>query len=368
MFVKSVTIQNFRNIKEAAVDLSGGVNILIGDNAQGKTNFLEAIYVCATGRSQRALHDYEMVNFNCSEAHVLCMVQDTTKDSIYVKLRKDAKKAMAVNGVTIRALGDLFGILLAVIFSPEDLRLVKAGPGERRRFMDLEICQLSAVYYHELQQYYRVLRQRNALLKKMKSRREPDDTLDIWDEQLAGHGEEIMRLREGFILHLDELALNINRRITKEREELRIVYKPYAQKGSLLGRIQKSKERDIQQGSTSVGIHKDDILFLINNADGRVYGSQGQQRTAALSTKLAQIDLIRQQKNKNPVLLLDDVMSELDKTRQQHLMESVSDLQVFLTCTGTEDFLNFDICNKNHDKNKIFHVKEGVVQNVVRVQ
>ena len=365
MVVKSVSVQNFRNIKNAAVNLNCGLNMLIGDNAQGKTNFLEAVYLCATGRSQRAVHDGELIAFESSTARVQCIVQDTTQDSIYVMLRKDAKKAMAVNGLTIKALSELFGILLAVIFSPEDLRLLKAGPVERRRFMDLEICQLSKVYYHELQQYYRVLRQRNALLKRMKNKKDPEDTLTIWDEQLANHGEKIMSMREGFIEHLNDIAPGIHRRITREREVLRIVYKPHVQKGSLLSRVQKSRERDLLQGSTSVGIHKDDILFLINDADGRVYGSQGQQRTAALSTKLAQIDLIRQQKDKKPVLLLDDVMSELDAHRQQYLLESVSDLQVLITCTGVED-----IAGKHKDiKNiGIYHVKEGVIQNGIRVQ
>jgi DNA replication and repair protein RecF len=335
--------------------MGGGVNILYGDNAQGKTNFLEAAYICATGRSQRGASDREMIRFGRKEAHVSVETGDGSR--IDVHLRRDGKKSAAVNHTPVRRLGELFGNLLTVVFSPEDLKLIKSGPAERRRFMDIELCQLNRVYYYELQQYYRALKQRNNLLKDIRRRAGAMDTLPVWDRQLAEHGKKIIGHRNVFVDLLNPIASDIHGRITSGRETLYIGYAPDTPADSLEERLTKSHEKDIAQGGTSVGVHRDDLIFSINGVDCRIYGSQGQQRTASLSAKLAEVRFIRRHKGHDPVLLLDDVLSELDKDRQRFLLESMEHIQIIMTCTGAEDILR-----KAPEGSKIMRVTDGRVE------
>jgi len=280
-------------------------------------------------------------------------------DKIDIHLKKEAKKGIAVNGIALKKLGELFGTCHAVIFSPEDLNLVKNGPVERRRFMDMEICQMNVVYYYNLQNYYKILKQRNHLLKEIQKKPTLKDTLFIWDKQLVDMGKRIIDARSDFLIQLNKIASKKQNRLTGGNDTLEIIYKPNSTAQQLEQKITNTHQRDILLGATQYGPHKDDIVFLINGKDVKQYGSQGQQRTTALSAKLAEIDLIEQQTAQKPILLLDDVFSELDKNRQNFLMESIGHLQTVLTCTGIEDVI------KEYVKQAyLFHVEKGEIKRI----
>ncbi|MBP3307411.1 MAG: DNA replication/repair protein RecF, partial [Anaerotignum sp.] len=330
MYITEVSLQNFRNLAQLKIEPSEGINVIYGSNAQGKTNFLESLYFCAMGRSLRGKSDQQLIRFDEEESHIRMLVQRKQRyDRIDVHLKKDEKKGIAVNGLPVRKLGDLFGTLYAVIFSPEDLSLVKDGPGERRRFLDMELCQLSKVYYYDLQQYYRILKQRNNLLKEIQKKPQLQETLFVWDDQLAEYGERIIAARKRFLIRLDEIAAEKLSQLTGGRDHLQTIYKPNCEEGMLAEKLRKNIDRDIYFGSTQSGPHKDDILFSIDGREVKVYGSQGQQRTTALAARLAEIDLIREETGEEPVLLLDDVFSELDENRQKFLLQSIEGLQAF---------------------------------------
>lgn len=361
MWVKELSIQNFRNFKGLQVNLKNNINVVYGDNANGKTNLIEAIYLCATGKSQRAGHDRELVSFGKTEAHLQATVLEGQDNSAQLKIdvhlfSEGKKKGIAVDHVPIKKLSQLFGLFLVVIFTPEDLRIVKAGPAERRTFMDIELCQLSGTYYHALHRYYKALRQRNNLLKSIYKDRSLADTLSVWDTPLCEYGSQIMQHRLNFVQDIGDIASRIHSNITGKKESLSLHYRPQVT-SDYEERIKRSAERDILLGNTSVGIHKDDLAFVINGNDVRTYGSQGQQRTAALSVKLAEIELIKARTRSTPVLLLDDVLSELDESRQGFLFKHIGEIQTILTCTGVEDVLkrtSSDTCN-------IMKMVEGVI-------
>jgi len=341
MWVKELSLKDFRNFEDIHVNLENGMNVLYGDNANGKTNLLEAIYFCATGKSQRAGQDRELIRFGKKESHIRVSVANDVKRSIDVHLFYEGrKKGIAVDKVPIKNLSQLFGILLVIVFTPEDLRIIKAGPAERRSFLDLELCQLSKSYYHALKQYHKALKQRNNLLKKIPKDKSLQDTLSVWDEPLCKYGVQIMSHRSVFIDEIAACAKKIHSDITGGRETLCLAYKTQVTEGEQYKiKLQKSAERDIILGSTAFGIHKDDILFTVDANDVRTYGSQGQQRTAALSVKLAELELVRQRTGHAPVLLLDDIFSELDDKRQQFLVNYINGTQTILTCTGMEGVL-----------------------------
>ena len=357
MYITEVSLQNFRNLAQLKIEPSEGINVIYGSNAQGKTNFLESLYFCAMGRSLRGKSDQQLIRFDAEESHIRMMVQrKNLYDRIDVHLKKDEKKGIAVNGLPVRKMGDLFGTLYAVIFSPEDLSLVKDGPAERRRFLDMELCQLSKVYYYDLQQYYRILKQRNNLLKEIQKKPQLQETLFVWDDQLAEYGERIIAARKRFLIRLDEIAAEKLSQLTGGRDHLQTIYKPNCEEGMLAEKLRKNIDRDIYFGSTQSGPHKDDILFSIDGREVKVYGSQGQQRTTALAARLAEIDLIREETGEEPVLLLDDVFSELDENRQKFLLQSIEGLQAFVTCTGIEDSVR-----KYISKDNLFYVENGVI-------
>jgi len=346
MRVRKVALRDFRNFTDLQTFLGDGVNIVYGGNAQGKTNFLESIYFCAMGRSQRAGNDRELVRFGQHEAHIQALIEENAHGparTIDVHIKKsENKKGIAVDHIPIRKMNELFGTLLVVMFSPEDLRLVKSGPAERRTFMDMELCQLSAVYYHALRQYHHALKQRNNLLKSIPRDASLTETVFIWDEQLCMYARQIMQHRSEFIDWINRLAGAVHGQMTGGTETLDISYHPgVGDIDSYAERLRRGLQRDIQLGSTSVGPHKDDLLFSVNGNDARVFGSQGQQRTAALAAKLAEVEIIRQRRGTSPVLLLDDVLSELDGKRQAFLIDYIGreGLQTVITCTGVEDIV-----------------------------
>jgi len=361
MFVRNITANDFRNLSFSNVPLSPGINILYGNNAQGKTNILETVYFCAIGRSPRADNNRELVRFGSNEAYVKV---DVSKDDInfiidaHIQIAgSKSTKTLSVDKVMVKNTRELFGRLMVVLFSPEDLRLIKAGPAERRRFMDIEICQLSPVYYSDLRDYHRALKQRNQLLKILRKDHKQRDSLHIWDEQLNINGCRIMATRSAFVKKINEIAKEIHNNITEGKEELTLTYQPKIENPQDYRIImEKSHERDLVAGTTSMGIHKDDILFTINGIPARNFGSQGQQRTAALSAKLAEIEIMRNGAKSPPVLLLDDVLSELDGSRQKYLLTQINDLQTIITCTGLEDVLTSNVNQAN-----VMQVKNGEV-------
>lgn len=332
-------------------------NIFYGDNAQGKTNILEAVYLSGTTKSHRGTKDKDMIQFGANESHIETIVEKNgIKYQIDMHLKKNSPKGIAINKIPIRKASELFGIINIVFFSPEDLNIIKNGPGERRRFIDLELSQLDKVYLNNLSNYNRIVNQRNHLLKEIDYNKGALETLDIWDIQLIQYGNKIIERRQKFIEEINKIIFNIHKKLTGNREDIKIVYEPSNGALSFEQALLKNKEKDLRIKSTSVGPHRDDIAFLVSDIDIRKYGSQGQQRTAALSLKLSEIELVKQSIHDTPVLLLDDVLSELDKHRQNYLLDSIHDIQTLITCTGVDEFVNhrFSI-------NKVFHVQNGQV-------
>lgn len=357
MIVTKLELSNFRNYKLLKLDLDSKTNILYGNNAQGKTNVLESIYMCSTTKSHRSNKDYELINFDSDESHIKLFINKNGREKrIDIHLRKNKSKGIAINGIPIKKASELFGIFNVIIFSPEDLNIIKNGPAERRKFIDMELCQLDKIYVYNLVNYNKVLGQRNQLLKDLYFRPELKQTLDVWDMQLAEYGSKVIKRREEFIREISEILIPIHNELTDNQEEIDIKYEKNCEPEKLYENIIANRERDIKYKTTSVGPHRDDIIFLNRGKNIRIYGSQGQKRTIALSLKLAEIELVKSLINDTPVLLLDDVLSELDSKRQNHLLKSLDNIQTIITCTGLDEFI------ENRFKiNKVFQVADGVV-------
>lgn len=361
MYVENVKIKNFRNLKEQEVSLCENINIFSGLNASGKTSFLEAIYLSAIGRSFKTHYDKEIIEFSKNDLYINTVVnRNGVLNKISINISKNKNKSIILNGMPLKKLGDLLGTIYIVSFTPEDLGLIKQGPSIRRHFIDMELCQISNIYYYELKQYNQILRQRNALLKKIKENSTLIDTMFIWDEKLILHGNNIIKFREEFIKKISDIANEIHSSLTNNKEHLKIVYKNNVSSVNFEKKLTASLKKDIIFGSTSVGVHKDDIEFYINDKEVKSFASQGQQRTVSLSTKLAEIKLIELEKNEKPVLLLDDVLSELDKNRQEYLLNNILELQTIITCTGVEDLIN-GLNNINYGNIKVFSVDSGII-------
>lgn len=357
MYIESLELKNFRNYEELSIVLDPGTNILYGDNAQGKTNVLEAVYLCGTTKSHRGSKDKEMIRFEQDESHIRMMVKkDGVSHKIDMHLKKNKSKGIAIDGVPIRKASELFGIVNIVFFSPEDLNIIKNGPAERRRFLDSEICQLSRLYMIELANYNKVVAQRNKLLKEISFSGRMADTLEIWDEQMVRYGKSIISERKKFISRLNDILSEIHQNLTGGKEQILITYEPNVSEEAFSEELKAGRERDLRFGQSYTGPHRDDFCVRVNDIDIRKYGSQGQQRTAALSLKLAEIRLVEEEIHDTPVLLLDDVLSELDGSRQNYLLQSIHSIQTLITCTGLDEFV------ENHfEANSVFQVVEGSV-------
>ena len=358
MFVKSLNVQNFRNYENISIDLSPGINVFYGNNAQGKTNLLEAVYLLATARSHRTTNEKECIRQGKDEA-ILKVVLDIRgkEEKIDIHLRKTGRKTIQINGYPITKISELIGRMHVVVFSPEDLSLIKNGPTQRRKFIDMEISQVDPIYLYNLQQYYKVLRQRNHLLKNVLHPSLVQDTIFAWDEQLSHYGVLIMKRRKTFVEQLEVTTAKIHESITKEKEKLTIFYDHAMpmEEGEYLSLLKKNLEKDMKYGTTGCGVQHDDMILYLNGADVRIYGSQGQQRTTALSLKLAEMRMMREEVKDDPILLLDDVMSELDKDRQIQLAEYIKNSQTIITCTGIEDSI------KQLPSGKMFYVENGML-------
>ena len=357
MIIKSIELSNFRNYESLNIQFDRGTNILYGDNAQGKTNILEAAYLSGTTKSHKSSKDKEMIRFNCEEAHIRTIVEKNEKEyQIDMHLRSRGSKGVAVNKIPIKKASELFGILNIVFFSPEDLNIIKEGPAERRRFLDSELCQLDKLYLSDLTKYNKILNQRNKLLKDINFRPDLMETLSVWDMQLVETGKRIIQRRKIFIEELNEIIGQIHSNISGGKEHLILKYEPNIDDIFFGDDLIKAKQKDLKLCQTTVGPHRDDMLFSVNGIDIRKFGSQGQQRTSALSLKLSEIEIVKKSIHNTPVLLLDDVLSELDSNRQNYLLNSISDIQTIITCTGLEEFV------KNRFQiNKVFKVINGKV-------
>ena len=358
MNIRSIELKNFRNYENLEISFDEGTNILFGDNAQGKTNILEAAYMSGTTKSHKGSRDREMIRFGEEEAHLKTVVVRGGREyQIDMHLKKNRAKGIAIDKIPIKKASELFGILNIVFFSPEDLNIIKNGPVERRRFLDSELCQLDRIYLADLTNYNKILAQRNKLLKDMIYRPSLSDTLPVWDMQLIETGKKIIRRRKQFVDELREIVSDIHYRISGGKEELFLKYEPNIDDIFFEDELSRAKEKDKKLCQTSVGPHRDDLLFSIGDVDIRKYGSQGQQRTSALSLKLSEIELVRKSISDTPVLLLDDVLSELDSSRQNYLLNNISDTQTIITCTGLDEFVN-----SKFRMDKIFKIVEGTVE------
>ena len=361
MQVTDVRLVNFRNYASLSLHPDSGLCVLTGENAAGKTNVLESIFLCALGRSHRTSRDAELIREGEEGAYVgLTLRTLGGTRSIEARLRSGERKKLAVDGAPLTRSGELMGCLNVVMFAPEDLQLVKDGPAERRRFLDMEISQRKPKYYYALQQYNLALRQRNALLKDTGMNVAPG-AIDPWNEQLAVLGAGIALERAEHAARLSDVARTLHETLSDGQEQLTLTYQPnlplddptrVIDAARVL--LEQSVERDVYRGFTTVGPHRDDLGLSLNGRDARVYGSQGQQRTVVLSMKLAELEILRQDRGEPPVLLLDDVFSELDKRRQQMLVIAVQGCQTFLTCTHLEE-----LAEAGAERMQVYSVQNG---------
>ncbi|MDR0405492.1 MAG: DNA replication/repair protein RecF [Clostridiales bacterium] len=342
MYVDEIQLNDFRNYKDGYAAFSQGVNVIYGGNARGKTNILEAVYLLSSARSHRLSRENEMIRFGEKTARITAKFHSRGRDNIgEMTLFPDKKKQIKINRVPIGKTSGLMGFLNTVMFCPEDLRLVKGSPRERRRMMDLGICQLSKKYFHALSQYVKVLEQRNRLLKENPG----SQSLWVWDEKLVQYGVEVMLHRKRYLATLGGEARNVHGGICGER--LDVAYRCGAAIGDFddreaaarqfLADLERCHGREQRFGMSLSGPHRDDFSIVIDDREARLYGSQGQQRTAALSLKMAEVSLLRDGTGETPVLLLDDVMSELDLSRQSYILNHIGGVQVIITCTAEPD-------------------------------
>ena len=343
MRLLSLEVANYRNIAAAQLEPGRELTVICGNNGQGKTNLLEAIVYLSCGKSPRAHGDRELIGFDRQDALLTGQIFSRQREFVTdIRLSRSKRRSMTVNGVKAKNGAALSDVLHTVFFAPEDLFLIRAGAAERRRFMDMQLSQLRPAYFYALQRAVRTLNQRNALLKDIARNPSLLPTLDMWDEQLARVGAVICENRREAVGRLDELARAAHLSLTGGREELRLRYvsqvadAPDAYE-ALLARLSRARSEDLRRMTTTVGIHRDDIAITIDGKEARTFASQGQQRSAVLSLKLAQLELAGAESGEAPILMLDDVMSELDPSRRRQLIERIDRVQTFVTCTDLSD-------------------------------
>lgn len=355
MIIESLELKDFRNYSLASFEFDSGTNVIYGDNAQGKTNILEAIYLGAMTKSHRGSRDPELIRFGQEEAHIrMFFCKNSVRHKIDLHLRKNKGKGIAVDGIPIKRASELIGTLHVVFFSPEDLNIIKNGPSERRKFLNSEISQMDRIYYSNLADYNKVLQQRNQLLKDIYFRPSLMPTLDVWDQQLVHYGSRIIESRAAYIKELAEVVKGLHSKLTGGREEIEISYEPDVTIEEFPEKLSKARETDLKFHTTSAGPHRDDFKVMTDGMDVRHFGSQGQQRSAALSLKLSEIDFVEKKTGDTPILLLDDVLSELDRSRQGMVLSEIRKGQTFITCTGMDELIE-----NNYPMNKIFHISRG---------
>lgn len=358
MYIKNLQLKNFRNYEELNIELNNGVNVFIGDNAQGKTNILESIYYCSLAKSHRTSKDKELVNWDKSEAYIKAYIAKNRLDKkIEIKIFRDGKKGININSIKISKIAELIGVFNAVLFSPEDLKIVKESPSHRRKFLDMELCKLNSKYYHNLVQYNKALNERNTTLKKWGENLE--SVIEVYNTQLAKYGSYVIKERLKYIEMLNKKGKLIHSEITSGNEEIGFDYITNLKdigniEQELKETLDRSIKHDFEKKTTSYGPHRDDFSIRINGVDTRNYGSQGQQRTSVLTIKFSSLEIIKDETGEYPVLLLDDVLSELDLNRQRYILNSINNVQTIVTCTGIENIKSY-----LDEHAKIFNVKHG---------
>lgn len=362
MYITKVELQDFRNYENINISFHPNVNLILGNNAQGKTNLIEAIYLSSLGKSFRTSNDFEMIRFGSKFFRIKIDAEKKDEDVCVEMAVSKESKAIKLNGRKIKKISELLENIYIVVFSPEDLKIVKEEPEKRRKFIDRELCQIRPMYFNNISKYKKVLLQRNTFLKENSPK---ISLLEIWNHELAEYGSKIILQRAEFIKKLDKISSEIHKNITNGKEKLHIQYEanvPFMtnlveQKSVFIDKINSHLDKDLLRRSTSVGPHRDDLKININSIDIRKYGSQGQQRTAALSLKLAEIMLIKEETEEDCILLLDDVLSELDEERQNYLINSLSNVQLFITSAELSQKVKSTL-----PEGKTFYVDNGHVE------
>lgn len=361
MYIKNMMLVNYRNYEQLNIELSKSVNVFIGDNAQGKTNILESIYYGAFAKSHRTSRDKELINWNKDKAYISLLVGKERLDKkIDINILRDGKKAIKVNSIKVNKIGELFGTFNVVMFSPEDLKVIKEAPSLRRRLLDMELSQISKKYYFNLVQYNKILNERNILLK---SKNLNLDVLEVYDLQLAEYADYIISERLKYIEKINLYGKEIHKEITSGKEQIQFKYNSTVSvlenfKVNFLKKLRDNIHRDTEKGLTSVGPHRDDFNVYINDIDTKTFGSQGQQRTAVLTIKFSALKIIKEITGEYPVLLLDDVLSELDINRKRYILGTISGIQTIITCTGISDLEDY-----LDNEAKVFNVSNGQILN-----
>lgn len=353
MWISKIKLNNFRNYQSQEINLNDGINIFYGENAQGKTNIIESIYVCSVGRSFRAKRDQELINFNNEKAVVEVEFNKTDRDG-KIKIAIENKKKIFLNGISLKKYSQLLGNINVVIFTPDDIDILKGEPKKRRKFLDVMISQLKPNYMHVLSNYSKTLEQRNNYLKQIRNENKDKNMLDIWDEKLADYAVKIYEYREEFINKIKEKIWDIHNQITANKEIIEIEYTSDSKDREEFLQLLKSRRNlDIIKGFTTKGVHRDDFVIYINGKPVNIYGSQGQNRTAILSLKLSELNVVYDEIGEYPILLLDDFMSELDEKRKKSFLENIKDAQVIITCTEKIDVENLKYFSYNISNGKI---------------
>lgn len=353
MWINKIKINNFRNYNQQELRLEENINILYGENAQGKTNIIEAIFLGSMGKSFRARKDKEMINLNAQKAEIEIEYQKSDRDG-KIKIELGNRKNIFLNGIKIKKLSELLGNINIVIFTPDDINILKGGPQNRRRFLDIMISQLKPNYMYHLNLYLKTLEQRNQFLRQIREERKDENLLDIWDEKLAEHADIIYQYRKEYIEKIKEKIKNVHGEITEQKEVIKLEYRTECtSKNFFLSLLKQRRKLDIIKGYTTKGIHRDDFVLFINDKQIDIYGSQGQHRTAILSLKLAELNIVTEEIGEEPILLLDDFMSELDENRIKSFLNKIENTQVIITVTE-----KIKVENK---KVLIYNVKEGSI-------
>jgi len=353
MWISEINLTNFRNYESKNIKLTPNVNLFYGENAQGKTNIIESIFLSSIGKSFRTNNDKELIQFNKENSFIEIFFQKSDRDG-KIKIEINNKKNIYLNGIKLKKLSELLGNINVVIFTPDDINILKEGPQERRKFLDIMISQLRPNYMHILTLYKKTIEQRNNYLRQIKQENKNPELLEIWDEKLADYAEKIYLYRSEFIEKIKNKIKNIHSEITENKEEIKIEY--LSECGNRQEYLEKLKERrtlDIIKGFTTKGIHRDDFVIYINDRQVNIYGSQGQHRTTILSLKLAELQVIYDEIGEYPILLLDDFMSELDENRRKNFLNNIENTQVIIT--GTD---KIDLGNLNYN---LYHIKRGEV-------
>ena len=366
MYIQRVILKNYRNYRDLNIQLNKGINIFYGQNAQGKTNIIESICLASTGKSHRTQKDAELINWNSEDSRVkIEFEKEKDNKTVEIYLRKGFKKQVKLNGVRLNKIGELIGNLNTVVFSPDHMKIIKDGPSERRRFIDIILSQVKPGYYYNLVQYLKVLEQRNILLNEAQKNSKAINTIDIWNEQLVLYGTKIIKARNEFIRNINLFASETHERISNGKEKLEIIYKPSVEayegnekaiEKKYIDYLERFRDIDIKRGITHKGPHRDDLFLYLNNMEVKTYCSQGQQRTTLLSLKISELKYMSKETEEVPVLLLDDVFSELDMERQKYLMEFIKGVQTVITCTDIEHMDKLKI-----NDTELFKVINGTV-------